>query len=47
MIYIMYEYNKTGVKIIGALKSELDAKNCVENNMKKWVHVDYATCTLE
>lgn len=47
MIYVVYEYNKTGIKIIGAFKSELDAQNCVENNRKKWVHVDYTTCTLE
>ena len=47
MIYVVYEYSKTGIKIIGAFKSELNAKNCVENNMKEWVHVDYATCTLE
>ena len=39
--------NKTGIKIIGAFKSELDVQNCVENNSKKWVHVDYTTCTLE
>ena len=39
--------NKTGIKIIGAFKSELDAQNCVENNRKKWVHVDYTTCKLE
>ena len=39
--------NKTGIKIIDEFKSELDAQNCVENNRKKWVHVDYATCTLE
>ena len=32
MIYVVYEYNKTGVKII---------------SRKEWVHVDYATCTLE
>ena len=47
MIYVVYEYNKTCIKIIGEFKSELDAKNCVENNRKEWVHVDYATCTLE
>ena len=47
MIYVVYEYNKTGIKIIGAFKSELDAQNCVENNRKKWVNVDYATCKLE
>ena len=39
--------NKTGIKIIGAFKSELDAQNCVENTRKKWVHVDYTTCKLE
>ena len=39
--------NKTGIKIIGAFKSELDVQNCVENNSKKWVRVDYTTCTLE
>ena len=34
MIYVVYEYNKTGIKIIGAFKSELDVQNCVENNRK-------------